>query len=171
MSQSVDSIMFQLIAEVNKNPEWRVIYDALMAIARPTDQLRDRTGGGIDEIEGAQLREQFPWQSATATADGQEALYAMAERFYTGITAVPVNGGSYTATDNTLILARYGAMIFMPPNPCENSDVYIRNDDGSCIKYYGNGKTINGDLVGDISVEGSTLRLHYVLFADKWVAI
>ena len=34
---NVDSIMFQLIDEVNKTPEWRPIYDALMAIALPAD--------------------------------------------------------------------------------------------------------------------------------------
>ena len=47
---NVDSIMFQLIDEVNKNPEWRPIYDALMAIALPADQTRTRTGGDTDIV-------------------------------------------------------------------------------------------------------------------------
>ena len=45
---SVDSIMYQLIDQINKNPQWRPIYDAMVMLARNQDQVRDRTGGELD---------------------------------------------------------------------------------------------------------------------------
>jgi anaerobic ribonucleoside-triphosphate reductase len=45
---NVDAIMYQLIDQINKKPEWRPIYDALTMLARNQDQVRDRTGGDFD---------------------------------------------------------------------------------------------------------------------------
>ena len=64
---NIDSIMFQLIDEVNKNPEWRPIYDALQNIALIIDQTRTRTGGDTDLIADT--------ESSVTSQDGGNRSY------------------------------------------------------------------------------------------------
>lgn len=108
MTVSIDAVLFQLINEVNKKPEWKPIYEALNMLASSIDQTRERVGGDTDivstisvDLTGIQSEiddAQDDILDLTASIDATNTLVATITAELEELTDELNNARSYLAT-------------------------------------------------------------------------
>jgi len=142
-------------------------------------QLWQRSGGGADLVEDAigcsssdENRVAFLTgqalilESRIADLEDQNATLAQRSGEFICVTKT----ANYQAVDYNFVNAKSGATISLPEYPRENSEVIIRNGDGSNIKLDGAGKNINGSRVGVITQKQTAIFFHYFIDSDEWLA-
>ena len=134
------------------------------------DQTK-QTNTNVTEIFNISLREPYPWFNPQPENDSiQNSAFSFPQQTEK-LRAVTISNEDYEALSNDFINAKNGATIDLPRYPEEGSIVVIRNGDGSCIKFDGNGKNINGEEDGILCREGSCLQFYYFIDSDEWFAM
>lgn len=169
MAQAVDSIMFQLIAEVNKNPEWRVIYDALMAIARPADQTRTRTGGDVDQIANQQIRELLPWFSVANESEiNRQYDFPQAHDLPLFVSTA----SSHTTAGDEIVEATGAITVTLNATPANEERVTVkRNATAGDVTIDGNGHNIDGDSTYTMLINYEGIDLIYSIESGVWLIV
>ncbi len=133
------------------------------------DQLIDYTGAETNVINSIITRETYPWPQSVEQKTDDALLFNTVHNEFE-FNAV-VKEADYYALDGEFINASNGARIYFPSSPSLNSRVRIRNDDGSSIKFDGNGKFIGGYTGGYIDVQEEVRDFQYFIEQDKWFQV
>jgi len=171
----VDPLLVPIPKDFLARKDHREFFERLI---RTVDQLRQRTGGATDEVAETGTRETYPWIIDEPIQENielnhhtniEEVHYHFDSPFRV-FNAVSTNT-SYTANNWDWINAKNGAPITLPAYPEVNSEVIIRNGDGSLIQLKGNGRLINGSSTGELRRKGTCIKFKYFIDDNEWFAI
>lgn len=147
-------------------------------LIRTIGQLRQRSGGAVDEVSENSTRESYPWIIDDPIQENielnhhtniEEVHYHFDSPFRV-FNAVSTNT-SYTANNWDWINAKNSSSITLPTYPEINAEVIIRNGDGSRINLDGNGRLINGSSTGELRRKGTCIKFKYFIDDNEWFAI
>ena len=141
-------------------------------------QLRERTGGGSDNIEGLldiSIANETAISNVYAQAAENEkelnnAHFNEQSVFIEQQLSTKTKTSNYVALDFDYINAKSNIEITFPQYPNSNSVIIIRNGDGSLIRLNGNGKKINGFDTGNIRQKDTSIRFYYFADSAEWFA-
>lgn len=165
MAVDVDSIQHNLLDEIAFREDLDPVYKICKHIFDILRQTRERTGGPSDLVSAQSLRELYPW-NVQDDPEGQMPVFPIQtgeEWFYSSKTA------NHAATDYEFIIASNSITVTLPSQPKLESQVGVRNSDGSTITINGNGKNINARTSIRSKLKGTVLILLYIVETDEWV--
>ena len=171
----VDPLLVPIPKDFLARKDHREFFERLI---RTVDQLRQRTGGTTDEVAETGTRETYPWIiddpiqetiNLNSQTNAEEVHYHFDSPFRV-FNAVSTNT-IYIANNWDWINAKNGSSIILPAYPEVNSEVIIRNGDGSLIGLKGNGRLINGSSTGELRRKGTCIKFKYFIDDNEWFAI
>lgn len=171
----VDPLLVPIPKDFLARKDHREFFERLI---RTVDQLRQRTGGATDEVAETGTRETYPWiiddpKQETINLNSQTNVEEVHYHFdspFRVFNAVSTNT-IYIANNWDWINAKNGSSIILPAYPEVNSEVIIRNGDGSLIRLKGNGRLINGSSTGELRRKGTCIKFKYFIDDNEWFAI
>ena len=160
---AVDPFIIPIPKKFLRDKEDREFFERLI---RTIDQIRVRTGGGVDIISNTE--KDAIYDSASALAG--ESYKAMEDSYSSVFPLVSFNpitaARSITASPYDFVNAKNSSTITLPTEGI----VIVRNGDGSSIKISSE-KKINGFNGGVLRKKGTSIQFYYFNDDDEWFAI